>query len=377
METQLSFDLTTQKCTSGGQSLTPKQFWLLAYLALRRTDGTDGWVEREEIAQRVYLWRQQPQSVGKEISRYDGQPWFHLIEYGKITRGPYRLIPAFPVFVPSRDAAVEKLTTPPRLSSITMPTLDPLELKTYDLIAQYGFYIPAVIDLIRQRLGDPSAVKDPAQQVTAYRILATINKNRGNTGQARAMAQTALKIAQRHRLYDDVAYLLDQIAGTYHIEGHYQDAQIYFEQEIDFLNAWESPKAHFHLVGAYRGLAGTLRHLGETQKAQWAIRQSKVFAEKSNNTEGLRIAQIEETRLAGKQSPKQITQLLSSQPSEHIIARIMSLGVAAENLLTQNVRPEGDNLLQAAMREAERFQLPNQVRQLRELAKRYEVALKS
>jgi tetratricopeptide (TPR) repeat protein len=374
---EYKFDVINRIISPSKVPLTPKQFNLMLFLGIRRTDGSDGWVSREEIGQRVLAWNQRIDSIGKEISRYTEYKWFEgYVEYDKITKGPYRLRPTDIEFLPDRDAAIERIIDPrPERRSKNRPaksrSLDRMELQAYDLIVQYGFFIPAVTDLIRQRIGNPASLRNPDERLVAYRILATFHKNRAKTREARDLALKGLKLAKKLKYKDDIAYLLDQIGGSLYIERNYPEARAYFEKEIEFLNEWGSRRAEFHLVGAYRGLAATLRWMGELPRAEEAINKSKYFAERSGNEEGLRIAAIEETRIKDKDSVVAVTELLASQPSEHIVARVMMLSTAAEKLLQKNLRQEGETLLKLALLEAKRLQFRNQIDNIKMIAEKY------
>jgi tetratricopeptide (TPR) repeat protein len=382
MDIDLVFDITKRKIHPAKSSLTLKQFNLMLFLGIRRTDESPGWVTCEEIAKRVPYWDQKVESVGKEISRYSEYSWFRFIEYDKISRGPYRLEPKNPAFIPNRDAAIERIIDPrPTRKSTTRHSktryLDPIELQAYDLIVQYGVYIPAVIDLIRQRIGNPERIRNLSDRLIAYRILATYKKIRGDSQNAIDLALKGLRLAEKLKYKDDIAYLYDQLGGIFYNKDDCDQARSYFEKEIKFLEEWGSQRAEFHLVGAYRGLAATLRQGGNLSKAEEAINNSKFYAKRSNNEEGMRIAAIEAARIKDEKSIPDLTKLIASQPSQHIVARVMTLVTAAEILLFHNQMDEGQYLLDLAFNEATRFHFKAQIDNILKITKKYKIDLKN
>jgi tetratricopeptide (TPR) repeat protein len=326
------------------------------------------------------LWNQKVESVGKEISRYSVYTWFDFVEFDKISRGPYRLRYLNPTFIPDRDSAVEQIVDPrPALHFSSRHTkaryLDPIELQAYDLIIQYGVYIPAVIDLIRQRIGNPERIRNQNDRLVAYRILATFKKNRGKSQEAKDLAFKGLRLAKKIKSKDDIAYLLDQLGGIFYNENNEIEALSYFEKEIEFLVNWGTLRAEYHLVGAYRGLAAVLRKTGKFSQAKEAIDKSKDYAEKTDNKEGLRIAAIEETRISGEDSSTNLTQLLASQPSQHVVARVMTLLTVSVDLLSKNLIDDGKQVLEWALADAKRFHFRNQIEDIHKIAKTYRIEL--
>jgi len=93
--------------------LSVKQFALLLYLGLRRTDGGSGWVMLQEIVERVPFWKGKQEDVaGREIGHFYTQyPWFvRSVDHDFKTKGPYRLIPEAE-FEPHRDDANEFISS--------------------------------------------------------------------------------------------------------------------------------------------------------------------------------------------------------------------------------------------------------------------------
>jgi hypothetical protein len=380
METTLDFDLA-ERAIRPRIAVTPKEFGFLLYLALRRSDGSSGWVEIEEIARRAPKWRgQAPASAGKEVARIAEKDWFaEHVEADRVTLGPYRLIPEVR-FLPSRDAANEFVTNEPFVSSRLKKTeesrrrrLDWTELQAYDLLVQYGVYLPSLIDLIQQRVGDPDNIDGAAERLAACKIMATLHKNRSTPEVARAFAEKGLKLARKLDKKDDVAYLLDQIGGTYHIGDDDETAKKYFEEEIAYLKDWGTKRAEYHLVGAHRGLAAAFRGLGDLKSARASMSESRRYADLSGNEEGARIATVEEARLrqlAGE-DPEPEGPFLGRLPAEHVIARVMALTTAAANLLAQGVDDEGDRLLSVARKDAARLGLRHEVEKCDAIAARF------
>ncbi len=142
----------------------------MTYLALRRRGAQAGWVALEEIVRVVPAWTNKtPDVAGPVIARLGIETWFKpLVEYEAITKGPYRFHDPDPVFAPDRDAADEFISAKPAPMSRTSPRagrarrrrINPAELAAYDLLAQYGVYLPEVVDLIIQRVGDPSRIEN-------------------------------------------------------------------------------------------------------------------------------------------------------------------------------------------------------------------------
>lgn len=176
-------------------------------------------------------------------------------------------------------------------------SLDPLELQAYDMIAQYGFYVPAVIDLIEQRIADPEKIRDARMRLTAYRILVTLDKNRGKAARAESRGKKALKLAERLNRKDDTCYLMDQIGGAVYIQGRAAEGESWLRKEIAFAKAWATDQAEHHLIGAYRGLTSTLRVQGRREEAIAALEESMRIARKWRDEENLSLAGIEAGRL--------------------------------------------------------------------------------
>jgi hypothetical protein len=380
----LVLDVETRRVEPPIPRLTAKQFFFLLKLAVARaqvrTSGVgDEWVAAGGFRQVPFWYRQPALSVGKTVSRlaYTTEWFAELVEFATpITRGPYRLrVDA--ELRPGLHGALAVLhgeRMPPRLrhaSRLRRRRLDPTELDAYDLLVQYGVYLAPIVALIRSRIGDPAKITEPDARLTAIRILVTLDKNQGRTADARARATEGLEFARRRGRRDDVAYLLDQIGGTYHIDGDDRRARQTFEEEIAFLKSWGGTRAEFHLVGAYRGLASVLRVLGDEAGAGAAIEESRRYAARSGNAEGLRLADIEATRL-GTASP---SELLASQPATHVIARLMAMREAALRLLAGGEQDLGARLLRHAHADAERLGLRHEQDQLRRIAQQFSVAL--
>jgi len=379
VEITLQFDVDLRRSQPDFR-LTPKQFGFLLYLALRRTDGSRGYVSLTEIVERAPRWQgQSASSAGKEIWRFSVEKsWFaELVEAEKPNIGPYRLYEEA-TFHPSREAAHEFVfaNRMPRTTRTAgkhhQRRIGWTELQAYDLLIQYGVYIPALIDLILQRIGQPEKLAGPMDRLAAFRILATLHKNRGAPALARQLAERGLVLARKMDQKDDVAYLLDQIGGTLHIDGRDEEARKFFREEIDFLKQWGTPRSEFHLAGAYRGLAGTLRGLGDIAGARTAIAESRRFAGRSGNEQALRLAIIEEARLRGEElSEDEIKRLLTDVPTEHLVGRVMAMTTTAERLLKAGDRVEGKRLLGIARQEAERLGLKHGVERCDQIAGAY------
>jgi len=359
--------------------LTPKQFGFLLFLALRRTDGSRGYVSLTEIVERAPRWQgESSSSAGKEIWRFSVETsWFaELVEVEKPNIGPYRLYEET-VFRPNREAAHEyifanRMPRPSRSAGQKhQRRIGWTELQAYDLLIQYGVYIPALIDLILQRIGQPEKLSGALERLTAFRILATLHKNRSATELARRFAERGLALARKLDQRDDVAYLLDQIGGTFHIESRDEEARAAFQEEIAFLKGWGTARSEFHLAGAFRGLAAALRGLGDLTGARAAIAESRRSAERSANEQAARLAIIEEARLRGEEPcEEEIKKLLTDIPTEHLVGRVMAMTTTAERLLKSGDRAEGKRLLSLARREAERLGLRHAVDRCDQIAER-------
>ena len=347
------------------RQLTRKQFSFLLFLALRRSDGSDGWTGLDELVSRVGDWQgQSSESAGKVIWRFTEYGWFNdHVENQGATTGPYRLR-HLPRFLPKRDDALTFVSAPPkRALSARTPSQrvpDRTELQAYDLIAQYGFYLTPVIDLIYQRIGQPERLRDPVIQLFALRVLVTLDKVRGQPKRALERGVVALKTARRLKRHDDVCYLLDQVGGAYHILGNSGEGERYFREEIAYITALGTKNARFHLIGAYRGLAGTLREQGRLDEALEAITESANIAREFGNEEAERVAKLEEKRITGGTgaADESLPQLM---PSHHPIALVMALNLEAERLLAAGKRDEAVRMAKRAAADAERLQLPGQV----------------
>jgi len=369
----LIFDIATRKL--GRQishdepprmrGLHSKQFSFLLFLALRRSDDSDGWVVLDEVVSRVGPWQgQDEKSAGKTIWRYFDAAWFEkLVDHQGTTTGPYRLRPDVR-FVPDRDAALTYITTTPASSRSgrkpSQRTPDRLELQAYDLIAQYGFYPTPVVDLIYQRIGQPERLRDAPSRLTALRILVTLDKVRGKPDRALERARNALKLARRLNRRDDVCYLLDQVAGAHHILGNSKDGERVFREEIDYVGAWGTSGARRHLIHAYRGLAATLRVQGRRDEALAALRTSADIAHELGNEEAQRLADLEERRILGTLSAADLSRM-QVMPSHHPIAQVMSLNVQAEQLLAAGERQAASEMAKRARSDAERLNLTNEM----------------
>lgn len=370
---------------SGRVTLTFQQFSLVVYLALRRAGGAGGiyggWVELDEIVRRVPAWTDKGTgSAGKVISNLSAAPWFgEVIEYQEITKGPYRCREPHPMFKPGRDDADELLSSlpPGRIaagrSSVRRRGIDPTELAAYDLLVQYGVYLPEVVDLVIQRVGDPARLADPLDRLVGYKIRVTIDKNRGRTESARDRAFAALKLARKLQRGDEIAYFLDQIGGTYAIEKRLPEAQAALQEEIDFLTGWGTRRASFHLAGAYRALAMVLAAAGLPEDARLAIAESLRHAEISGNVEAVRLAGLvgaPKENVAGSTSSP-----LADVPVHHLVGRVMALRRSAEELLQREVREEGQDLLQRALADARHLGLAHEETSIREVATRFGIEL--
>lgn len=379
----ISFDVGNRNIVPPIGNLSSKQFTFLLYLGLKRTDTSDGWVELEDVVERVPLWMgQKPTAAGGEISRIQAQSWFgRLVTCQVPTRGPYQLAERAE-FLPSRDAAnlfiaqtamARRLrkTAPPRRHRIT-----PTELQAYDMLVQHGVFLTPVVDLIIQRLGDPARIDDARQRLTAFRILATLGKNRKHLDEALVYVEKGLKLAKTLRRNDDYAYLLDQMGGIHYIRMDGPAARAAFEEEIAFLKNWGAPQATFHLVGAYRGLASVLRAQGDEAGAFAALRESVAHAAESANEEGERLAEIERFRQGSRAAKGETDERrLDEIPTEHLVGRIMALNARAEAYLSSGERSEGERLLRLALRESLRLDLQNEVDKARALAEMFGIRM--
>jgi len=370
---------------SGRVTLTFQQFSLVVYLALRRAGGVGGihggWVELDEIVRRVPGWTDKgAASAGKVISNLSAAPWFgEAIEYQEITKGPYRCREPHPTFTPGRDDADELLCSlpPGRVaagrSSVRRRGIDPTELAAYDLLVQYGVYLPEVVDLIIQRVGDPARLADPLDRLVGYKIRVTIDKNRGRTESARERAFVALKLARKLQRGDEVAYFLDQIGGTYAVEKRLPEAQAALQEEIDFLLGWGTRRASFHLAGAYRALAMVLTAAGRQEDARSAITDSLRHAELSGNVEAVQLAGL--VGASGAEGAGTTPPSVASVPIHHLVGRVMALRGSAEALLQRGVREEGRDLLLRALADARHLGLAHEEASAREVAARFEIDL--
>lgn len=370
----MDFDVQERNTRPPIAGLTAKQFSLLLYLALRRTDGGDGWVEPWEIVARVAHWYgQKTTSVGKEIARFSTYPWFRLIEANQVTKGPWRLIPEAS-FLPGRDAANQFLSTlhmplrahrsqPPRGRQLTAA-----ELQAYDLLTQRGVFMPAVVDLVLQRLGDPEHLRDPLQRLVAFRVLATLHRHRGNPVEARPLGEKGLRLAKRLKRKDEIAYFSELIAATHYLEGALERARILYDEGLAFLRAWGTSRATFHMTGLYRGLAATLAMMGLDQAALEAIAESRGTATAADDQEGVRLATLFEARIKGVPLPA-----CSPVPAEHVVARVMQLNHDAEQLLELGQLEEGATLLRQAFADAQRLGLRNEISKAESTAERFEI----
>ena len=353
-----------------------KQFSLLLYLGLRRTDGSDGWVDLRELVARVPHWRHRSaDEAGRVVHRMSTYPWFRVVEYERPTRGRYRLIP-FTVFLPDRDAADTFIASamPHRRGTGRRPRFSPTELQAYDLLIQHGVYLPAVVDLVLQRVGNPERLA-AEERLAAYRILVTLHKTRGDTKRARSLAEKGLRFARRRRAKDDIGYLLGQIGGAYFIEDKAERARRYFQEEVDFYRSWGTKRAAFHLVGAHRNLAAALRVLERPAEAREALAESKRYAEESGNEEGLHLARLVEANVQGD-GLSSLATILSTLPVGHLVAHVMALNAVAESLLQQGHRSEGEALLRFAYREGEKLGLKHEMEKSRTTAERFGIPLR-
>jgi tetratricopeptide (TPR) repeat protein len=375
--------LDVAKRQLGTRVLTFQQFGLVVYLALRRGSsggGNGGWVRLDEIVRMAPGWSNKTLAVaGRVISNLAvNQPWFDgAIEHAEITKGPYRFRDPEPEFRPSRDAADEFVAILPPLpkrsgakGTTRRRRIDPTELAAYDLLAQYGVYLPEVVDLMIQRVGDPAKLASPGERIQGYRVRATLDKNRGNTASARKFCEAGLKLARKLNRGDDVAFLLDQLGGTYQIEGRYAEAKATFNEEITFLRAWGTKAAEFHLVGAYRGLAAVLYKQGELAAALTAIRESTRFGRLSGNEEGLGLAALAEAGLgADEELVAAGVRMLENLPAHHVIGRVMALGEGAAKLFRRGARKEAERLLARALADAKRLGIGHEITKIREIGR--------
>jgi len=181
---------------------------------------------------------------------------------------------------------------------------------------------------------------------------------------------------QDYKFYETVMQNMQLKLRIFYNEDDCDQARSYFEEEIKFLEEWGSQGAEFHLVGAYRGLAATLRKGGDHARAKETINKSKFYAKRSDNEEGMRIAAIEAARIEDDKSNPDLTKLIVSQPSQHLVARVMTLSTAAEKLLSKDLTDEGKYLLGLALNEAARFQFQHQIDSINKIAKKYKIELR-
>lgn len=368
----------------GSRTLSFQQFGLVLYLALRRGSsggGNGGWVRLDEIVRMAPGWSNKTLAVaGRVLSNLGANTdWFaESVEHAEITKGPYRFRDPAPDFHPSRDAADEFVAIlpplPKRSGAKGTPRrrrVDPTELAAYDLLAQYGVYLPEVVDLMIQRVGDPAKLASPGERVQGYRVRATLDKNRGNTASARNFCEAGLKLARKLGRGDDIAFLLDQLGGTYQIEGRHAEAKATFEEEIAFLRDWGTKAAEFHLVGAYRGLAAVLYRQGELVAALTAIRESARYGRLSGNEEGLGLAALAEAGLgADEEIVAAGVRMLENLPAHHVIGRVMALGEGAAKLFRRGAVGEAERLLERALTDAVRLGFGHEVERVKDLIKR-------
>jgi hypothetical protein len=90
----------------------------------------------------------------------------------------------------------------------------------------------------------------------------------------------------------------------------------------------------------------------------------------------MRIAAIEAARIEDDKSNPDLTKLIVSQPSQHLVARVMTLSTAAEKLLSKDLTDEGKYLLGLALNEAARFQFQHQIDSINKIAKKYKIELR-
>lgn len=380
----LVFDIASERTTPPLGGLTKKQFALLVFLGLRRTDTSDGWVYTHEIVERVPYWiGQKPSTAGSEIGRLvDGKSWFdRAVDAAVKNRGPYRMRDE-PAFRPDRDAAniflsnafmSRKVERRRQGARGKRRRFTPTELQAYDMLVQRGVYLTPVVDLLFQRLSNVSGIADPEERLMALRILATLEKNRKRLADAYRYAQQGLKLARRLHRSEDIVYLLDQLGGIAYIDGDEKVARAYFEEEIAFLKDHGGPRADFHLAGAYRGLASVLHRVGDVEAARAALDKSMNAARKSGNDEAARIAAVLQLRFAGKAAD--VSPDLDQIPTEHLVARVMALNERAFAALEHGERAEGERLLHLSLGEASRLGFGNEVAKARTTAAHFGVLL--
>ena len=334
----LVFDAHKRTVGESRRALTHKQFSLMLLLALRASDETFGWVSTQEVVDGSPWWHgMSPEQAGKQIWRYADEPWFegHVIAPHQ-TIGPYRLDDLFtPAFLPSREAAVAYLADTPvrgsgskRASRVTLA-----ELRSYDMLVQYGVFFPSVVDLVTSRLTRARKSRDPEVRLLSTKVLCTLHKLRDNFDEAEQLADEGLRLAERQRARDEVAYFLDQRGCIAYKRGDLAVAQTWFEKEREYCEAWGTDQATFHLVGAWRGLASVYRRQGRIDEAENAVAQSKQCAEQSGNDDGYNLAMIEEARLSGGMADgDKVAKILMSLPAGHVVAQQM---VRAEHLLAK------------------------------------------
>lgn len=144
----LCFDVERRATEPPIPRLSPKNFAFLLYLALRATDGSQGWVTRDEVVTRIPLWiGETPRAAGREIWRLDyAKPWFgeHIEFEASVNAGPWRFV-SEAMFRPDRDAAnrfIAKTMTARRVSRRDAPpepiSIPETELLAYDQLVQHG-----------------------------------------------------------------------------------------------------------------------------------------------------------------------------------------------------------------------------------------------
>lgn len=361
----LIIDVERHQVLSPELRLTPKWFSLFVFLALRRTDGSSGWVELEEIRQRVPEWRSEPRSAASAMGRLNANSWFPAcVAFKQVTVGPYRLKDS-PEFLPSRDAANRFLNQRAAELGVGRSTggraIGIAELTAYDHLVQSGVYMPTMVDLVLQRIGTPETIRSLDERILATRILATLAKNRGQEKDSIELSKRGRMLAARVGRLEDEAYFIDQMGGAYYLLGDLDAAERCFREEIALLEPESEGRGAFGMVAAYRGLAATLRQRGRTEEARTAILLSSDIARRCGNEEGERLSHIERRRLGLPADP------LLAIPAGHVVGRVMALVDEAIAAANDGDLERAGRLASLAFSDARQFGLLGQVGRLQGL----------
>ena len=181
-EKPVLFDALRRRVRRRGKDLefSMVEVAILGLLALRRTDGSDGWVYAEELLR--FIPRLPKESFRKTMSRIMQGTFGTYVHADNVSTGPFRLGTPVELF-PSRESVWDLIRSlPGRGARSTKLTATELEL--FDTMAQRGFYPAAGIDHIVTRLGDPAKERNPRTRLQILKILITIEKNRRDTKKA-------------------------------------------------------------------------------------------------------------------------------------------------------------------------------------------------